>query len=83
MILFNYISHNNMLLKIVLQALELFTHRIISSMEKPKLNFRNLIKDIPKTLYKVNNENQYANKSVDKSEMECQSSTFKLTYFQN
>lgn len=44
MIIFSLISN-----KIVPQALELFTHKTIFIMEKPKPNFQNLIKDTPKT----------------------------------
>ena len=48
MITFNSISPS-ILLKLVLQALGLFILKIISIMAKLKLNFLNLIRDIPKT----------------------------------
>ena len=48
MITFNSISPS-ILLKLVLQALVLFILKIISIMAKLKLNFLNLIRDIPKT----------------------------------
>ena len=63
MITFNSISPS-ILLKLVLQALVLFILKIISIMAKLKLNFLNLIRDIPKTLYKVKLMNKIINKKT-------------------
>ena len=63
MITFNSINPS-ILLKLVLQALGLFILKIISIMAKLKLNFLNLIRDIPKTLYKVKLMNKIINKKT-------------------